>query len=157
MGLNGTVLTAREIMRPRSSLTVLRPEHSIISAIELFTKHKISGAPVVDDKGDLVGVLSELDCLRELASDEFYDVDQFEERTVGDLMSTTMATVDASMDIYGVADHFVSKGVRRLPVMEGGRLIGQVSRRDVLDGVRKMHKKRTTKKIYPDYPRPPMP
>lgn len=150
-------MTAREIMKPRGSLTVLRPEATVFSALRTFTKLRISGAPVVNASDDLVGILSELDCLRELSSNEFYDTDQFEEQLVGDLMTTAMHTIDASLDIYSVAGFFVSKGVRRLPVLEGGRLVGQVSRRDVLVGVQKLHKKRITKKVYPDYSRPPMP
>ena len=155
--MNAKVLTARDIMQPRDSLTVLRVEATVFSAIKLFTKHKISGAAVVNAEGDVIGVLSELDCLRELASDEFYDAEQFEEQLVGDLMTKDPHTIDTAMDIYAVADFFVTKGVRRLPVLEGGRLVGQVSRRDVLRGVEQMRKKRITRKVYPDYPRPPMP
>ena len=66
--------TARDVMT--HSLITLTPEMSIFEAIRKLISNKISGAPVLDSNGEMVGVLSELDCLGILASDQFHADDQ---------------------------------------------------------------------------------
>lgn len=107
----------------------LTPETHLFKAIDLLLAHRVSGAPVVDADGNLVGVLSENDCLRGILSGAY-----FEEScgTVASLMSRAVETIDADADILKAAEHFVSRGRRRLPVTDQGRLIGQISRRDLL-------------------------
>ncbi len=146
------VLTARDIMT--TSLHTLGPDASIFEAIQLLTTKEISGAPVVNGEGRLVGVLSELDCLRVLSSDEFYAGQQQEAGTVKDFMTVTGQTIPPDMGIYAIAHYFLTKPVRRLPVVDEERLVGQVSRRDVLRGIQKMSKERLPHKHYPDYREP---
>jgi len=74
------ILTAQDLMT--TSLITFRPDQAILDAIQVLTKNGISGGPVIDDEGRLVGILSELDCLRMLASDEFYQEEQEEEGAV---------------------------------------------------------------------------
>ena len=134
------VLTARDIMA--TSLITLRPEMSIFKAIRVLVGRGISGAPVVDSKGAMIGVLSELDCLRILSSDEFYDGQQEEAGTVKHFMTGAGQSIPPHLGIYAVAHYFLTQPIRRLPVVEGGRLVGQVSRRDVLVGIESMAKQR---------------
>ena len=117
----------RDVMA--TSLVTLRPEQAIRDAIAALLKAKISGAPVVDAAGALVGVLSEKDCLRVFASSAYF---QSGEGTVGDYMSRTIRSVAPDDDVFKVADLFLTNHFRRLPVLEGGKLVGQVSRRDIL-------------------------
>jgi CBS domain-containing protein len=128
--------TARDIMA--TSLVTLRAEDSIFHAIRVLLTRKISGAPVVDDEGRMVGVLSELDCLRVLSSDEFYAGHQEEAGTVGHFMTGAFRTIPPDLDLYAIAHYFLTTPIRRLPVVEGDRLVGQVSRRDVLRGIQRM-------------------
>lgn len=145
--------TAMEIMV--SSVTTFAPEMSIFSAIHTLTSKKISGAPVVDREGTVIGILSEHDCLRVLSSDEFYAGQQEEEGLVKDFMTEPGLTIPPDMGIYAIAHYFLTKPVRRLPVVKHGKLLGQVSRRDVLKAVEEMSRKRQpNRKQYPDY-RPP--
>ena len=72
---------AQEIMT--SDLETIRPELAIFDAIRILLRNQISGAPVVDVDGVLLGILSELDCLEVLARGEFYDDDRSEEGTEG--------------------------------------------------------------------------
>ena len=146
------VPTAQEIMV--TSLVTLRPGMLLTDAMALLLSKRVSGAPVVDDEGRLVGMLSELDCLRVLSSDEFYAGDQEGMGRVADFMTEMAVTITPDTDLYGIAHYFLTKGVRRLPVIRDGKLIGQVSRRDVLRQVDETARKRATRKRYPDYREP---
>ena len=121
--------TAREIMT--TQLITLQPKMTVAEAIKTLLSHKISGAPVVDPDGALLGVLSEFDCLRAIANQQFHE-SMDETGLVEDLMTRGGQTIGPEMDLFQVAQAFVSRRVRRLPVLEGDRLLGQVSRRDVL-------------------------
>ena len=111
------------------SLVTFRPETDVLDAIQKLVKHRISGAPVVNDRGELVGMLSELDCTK-VALDAGYYGDAG--GPVSEFMTTGVETVDAQMNIIDLAQKFQETGFRRFPVLEGNRLVGQISRRDVL-------------------------
>ena len=127
------VPVARDFMATK--LITLRPDMDIFAAIDELLKHHISGAPVVDAEQRLVGILSEKDCLRVVAGGAFH---RSAGGSVGDYMSREVQTVDPEADVFRVADIFLSRSFRRLPVLEDGRLIGQVSRRDVLEASRRI-------------------
>ena len=146
------ILTARDLMT--TSLLVFRPEQTLLEAIESLIKRSVSGAPVVDEEGRMIGMLSELDCLRMLASDEFYFQQQEEGALVKQFMSTGGRTVPPDLGIYAISHYFLTSPIRRLPVVQHEKLIGQVSRRDVLRGMEEMSRKRLVRKRYPDYREP---
>lgn len=109
-------------------------EHmDLFKAIDVLLTHRISGAPVIDTAGHLIGLLSESDCLRSILSGSY-----FEEvgGSVNSVMTGVVETIDADADIIKAAEHFIHKGRRRLPVLEDGRLVGQISRRDILRAVK---------------------
>ncbi len=145
------VLTARDVMT--HSLITLTPETSIYEAIRKLVSGSISGAPVLDADRKMVGVLSELDCLGVLASDQFHTEDHI--ASVSEYMSTEFETISPDTDIYTLAMYFRDKPVRRFPVVDpSGELVGQVSRRDVLKGIEEIRKQKTQRKHYPDYREP---
>jgi CBS domain-containing protein len=129
-------LTARDIMI--TNVITLRPETGILDAIDVLIRNRISGAPVVDADGRLVGMLSELDCLRMLAGSEYWEQDCRENGTASMLMTEAAHWIPSSMGIYSIADYFLTHAVRRLPVVDDGKLTGQVSRRDALTGIQRM-------------------
>ena len=90
---------------------------------------RIAGAPVVNDQGDLIGMLSELGCLK-IALNAGYYGDWG--GPVADYMTPNVETVDAQMSIIDLAQKFLDSGFRRFPVLRNNRLVGQISRRDVL-------------------------
>ena len=110
-------------------LVMLTPEMDIHRAIKLLLKHRISGAPVVDERGNLMRILSKKDCLK-VAFDASYHKELG--GPVTDYMTRQVQTIDADMDIVEVAESFLRGPYRRFPVMEDGRLVGQISRHDVL-------------------------
>ena len=105
------------------------PDMDIHRAIKVLLKHRISGAPVVDDQGDLVGILSKKDCLRVAFSASYH---QEWGGHVARVMSREVQTVDAQSDVEEVAELFLNSPFRRFPVMKNGRLVGVISRHDVL-------------------------
>jgi len=134
------ILTAQEIMT--TDVITLEPEMSIFKAIRVLVGKGISGAPVVNRDGAMLGVLSELDCLRILSSDEFYAGQQEEAGTVKHFMTGAGQTIPPEMGLYAIAHYFLTLPIRRLPVIEEGVLIGLVSRRDVLVGIETMARER---------------
>lgn len=146
------VPTAAEIMTRK--LVTIDPDLSIFAAMRVLLRNRISGAPVVDADGALIGILSELDCLKVLANGEFYDDDHSEKGTVRDYMTRVAQSVRSDVDVYTLAQYFLDHSVRRIPVVEDGVLMGQISRRDVLRTIEETGKKRIPRKHYPDYREP---
>ena len=110
-------------------LVTFKPDMDVMDAIHELVKQRIAGAPVVDDKGDLVGMLSELDCLKVALNAGYYGDWG---GPVAGYMSTSVESVDADMNIVDLAQKFLESGFRRFPVLRNNRLVGQISRRDAL-------------------------
>ncbi len=110
-------------------LVTLHPQTNVVEALSVLLDKKISGAPVVDDTGALVGVLSEVDLMKIIIQDSYYDEAA---GVVGDFMRFPVDTVEADTDIYSLAERFLTEHRRRYPVVRHGKLVGQISRRDVL-------------------------
>ena len=111
------------------TLVTFKPETDVLDAVHVLVKHRIAGAPVVDDEGNLLGMLSEYDCMK-VALDAGYHGTWG--GPVREFMSDGVETVDADMSIIDLAQVFIRKKFRRFPVMQDTRLVGQISRRDVL-------------------------
>ncbi len=125
--MNPKSALVRDYMAGR--LVKFKPDMDVLDAIHELVQNRIAGAPVVDDQGELVGMLSELDCLRVGLNAGYYgDLGG----PVADFMTTDVDTVDADMNIVDLAQKFLNSGFRRFPVLRNNRLVGQVSRRDVL-------------------------
>ena len=112
-----------------ASLVTFRPDMEILRAISLLVEKRISGAPVVDERGNLVGVLSEQDCIQVALRAGYHE--EFGGR-VSEFMSREVETIDADASILQLAEKFVNARYRRYPVLDDNRLVGQISRRDVL-------------------------
>lgn len=110
-------------------LVTFHPETDVLDAIHELVSHSIAGAPVTDDHGDLVGMLSELDCMK-IALHAGYHGEWG--GPVSEYMTSDTETVEADMSIIDLAQRFLDTGFRRFPVVKEHRLVGQISRRDVL-------------------------
>ena len=122
------MLTAREIMT--DDLVTVRPEDAIEDAIQLMLKEEISGLPVTNEQGHLVGVITEFALLGIV-----YD-HQIKNQTVEQHMTRELITVDIDDPVSRVADLCIVHRVRRVPVMKNGQLVGIIARRDVLRALR---------------------
>ncbi len=118
------------------NVVTFHPSQSIVEAMDTFLEKGISGAPVVDEHGKLVGIISEVDCLKIMVDEAYYNLPHGK-ITVAQYMSHKVATVSINSDILDVATKFLSTNYRRYPVIdENGKLAGQISRRDVLQATR---------------------
>jgi CBS domain-containing protein len=118
------MLTAGAIMT--TDLVTVRPDVSIEDAIELLLGRQISGLPVIDDDGRLVGMITEF-ALLAVAYDR-----RVKNHTVSQHMTREVITVDFNDPVNRIADLCIVHRVRRVPVMQDGRLVGIIARRDVL-------------------------
>jgi CBS domain-containing protein len=112
-----------------TDLRALRPETPILDAVDFLLKHRVTGAPVVDESGRILGMLSEKDCLKLLAKGVDGEVPQ---GTVSDFMTSELVTIPPDMNVYFAAGLFLTLTVRRLPVVEDGKLVGAITRFDIL-------------------------
>ncbi len=131
--MNRSPILARNIMVTK--LVTLHPEMDSFEAIDLLLKYRISGAPVVDQDRNYLGVFSERCSLSFLVEGAY---DQLPSSQVFSYMDTEATTIDEEMDILSIAQIFLHSHARRLPVVTEGKLVGQISRRDVLSAVQAM-------------------
>jgi CBS domain-containing protein len=112
-----------------------RPEMTVHQAMDLLLEHEVSGLPVVDERGDVVGILTERDCLNTVFEAAYH---LGAGRTVAETMTRGVETVDADGDLFAAIDLFRTRPYRRFPVLQGTHLVGVLSRRDVLRALRAM-------------------
>lgn len=130
---------ARDIMETR--LITLAPEMDVFDGVEVLIKHRISGAPVVDEEHQLLGIFSEKSVMKVLV-DATYE--QRPSHRVDAFMNRQPRTIDGNMALVSIAQIFLTTPFRRLPVISNGKLVGQVSRRDVVEAAHKLVKSQPT-------------
>ena len=127
-------ITARELMTTAG--TVLRSDQTLADAIAVLIDRKESGVPVVDSDRKLVGVISEFDCIKAIIETSFHQDGKPGVRAIAELMNREVRSVGPDADVYTIAHLFIAHGIRRVPVVDQGELVGIVSRSDVLQGIR---------------------
>ncbi len=126
-------------------VVTVTPETSLKDAASLLSTRKISGVPVVDASGTVVGILSEADILAKESGERprggllgwllEADVtlgDKIRARTVGEAMTAPAITIAPNRPVHEAAARMVSESVNRLPVVEDGKLVGIVTRADLV-------------------------
>lgn len=120
---------AKDIMITK--LITLTPDMDVLEAIGMLLKHRISGAPVVDPEGRVLGVFSERCCMDVLIKASY---EQLPSSQIFPFVDTEARSITEETDLLTIAQIFLSTPTRRLPVVrEGGYLVGQISRRDLLE------------------------
>ena len=105
------------------------PDEDIIHAMRILLDKHLSGGPVLDSSGQIVGILSQKDCLAIVYQAAYHQdwggqVEQY--------MSRKVEHIDADTTIYDAADKFLHSSYRRFPVLRNGQLVGQISRHDIM-------------------------
>ncbi|MCO4755908.1 MAG: CBS domain-containing protein [Bacteriovoracaceae bacterium] len=128
----------RDVMS--SPVIALTEKHTVYDALITFNKYKISTIPVVLGSNDygLVGVVSEGECLKYLAHNLFYD--EMTSDSVGVIMKRDVVCIERNMDIFELEELFQKHKIRHAPVIEAGRVVGSVSRSDILKHLEKFTK-----------------
>ncbi len=130
-----TPLSVRDYMT--RDLITFKPDQSVEEVIDLLIKHRISGGPVVDEDGKLVGIISEGDCIKHISESRYFNM-PLEDSTVASRMICDVETIDGNMDIFDAANKFLTVRRRRFPILENGRLVGQISQKDILKATVKL-------------------
>ncbi len=118
-------------------LITFRPEQSIEEVIDSLIKNKISGAPVVNSNNELVGIISEGDCIKFISESRYYNM-PMENNQIEHRMVKNVETIDGNMNIFDAANKFLSEKRRRFPIVENGKLVGQISQKDILKATVKL-------------------
>ena len=119
------------------NLTTFHPDDTIDHVIDVLTKKKISGGPVMDSHGKLVGIISEGDCLKEIIKGQYTNTPKFP-APVAELMTADVYTMDPDLSIFDAAQQFLKLRIRRFPIVKDGKLIGQISLSDIVRAIPKL-------------------
>lgn len=126
-------LTVREYMTVNP--TVFHPDMNVFTAIRELVHRKITGAPVLDKQGHIVGVFSELDCMKVTLAAAYHEEMPGQ---VAEFMTTDFKAIEGETSIAEVAELFTRYSLRQFPVIEKGHLIGVISRVDILKALMKI-------------------
>lgn len=113
-------------------IMTVKQDADALASIKQLLDHKITCAPVLDQSGKLVGMFSEKDCMK-FALDASYN--QGVSGKVSEFMNNEIVTVNAESSIFDLADKFKDSSVRSFPVFDDKKLVGIVSRTDVLRAI----------------------
>lgn len=107
----------------------VRAEDELMQVLHLLIEHDVSGVPVLDGAGNLVGILTERDCIRTALQAGYHDEHG---GPVARFMTSAVHTLHPDDSLMDAAELFASSPFRRCPVLRDGRLVGLISRRDVI-------------------------
>ena len=119
------MISAKDVMS--KSVTTVREEANIREVIHLLVEKSVTGMPVVSEDGRLLGIVTEKDILRML----LYDRD-VKEKTAADLMTTEIVWFDEDEDLMNIFKSLVEADFRRVPILSNGKLVGIISRADII-------------------------
>ena len=112
-------------------LITFKADQPVLEVMDVLIKNRISGGPVVNAKGELVGIISEGDCMKQISESRYFNM-PMNDTIVENHMVKNVDTINESMNIFDVATLFYKSNRKRFPVLRNGKLVGQISRRDVL-------------------------
>ncbi len=121
-----------------TELITFKPDQKVINVVEMLIKYKISGGPVVNDRNELVGIISEGDCLKQISESRYYNM-PMEDDIVEQRMIKNVQTIDGNMNVFDAANVFLESKHRRFPIIDNGKLVGQISQKDILKAALKLN------------------
>lgn len=121
-------------MVPRRELVTFQPDTEIREVVKTLLKHEITGAPVVDENGALLGLIDDKDCLKVLIDAAYYN--NMQRMTVANYTTNVMKTISDKANVVEAANAFSRTIYKRLLILnEDGELVGQISRQDILRAI----------------------
>ena len=118
-------------------LITFKPEQTIEEVVTSLINNKISGGPVVNERFELVGIISEGDCLKQISDSRYYNM-PLEQDKVENRMIKNVETIDGNMNVFDAAKKFLDSKIRRFPIVQDGKLVGQISQKDILKAAIKL-------------------
>ena len=122
-----------------TNVITFKADQEIVDVTEKILQKKISGAPVVNNNGEIIGIITEKDCLRVIYDEKYHNLFPNQGK-VTNYMSKKVITVDYNIKIHELASPFMNSNFRRYPVLRNGKMVGVISRRDVLKACKKIKK-----------------
>ena len=120
------------------NLITFKENQPIEDVIETLINNRISGGPVVNSNNELIGIISEGDCMKQISESRYYNLPIDQNNTVQKAMVKEVETIDGNMNIFDAANKFLESKRRRFPIVENGKLVGQISQKDILKAALKM-------------------
>ena len=120
-----------------TKLITFKPEQHMDEVIQTLLKYKISGGPVVNDDNELIGVISEGDCMKEVVRGKYNNMPNLN-GMVAEHMTRDVISIPPETNIFDAAKMFLDKRIRRFPVVNRGKLVGQISQKDIMRAVHNM-------------------
>src|SRR5437667_12223303 len=117
-------MIARDIMTSR--VVTIDPEASAQDAAQLLYQNRISGLPVVDADGKIVGIITEADIISKVNREGL---------CVADIMSHNIVAINEETPVSEIAALLTERKIKRVPVVQNGKLVGIVSRADIVHAV----------------------
>lgn len=114
-----------------TNLITFKSNQSVDYVMGCLIKYRISGGPVVNEQNELVGLISETDCIKQISESRYYNM-PMENQSIEKYMAKNVDTIDGNMNIFDAASKFINSKRRRFPIVENGKLVGQISQKDVL-------------------------
>lgn len=126
-----------DYMVSRNRLITFSPYLKVVEAMEILVSNDISGACVIDENDCLLGMISEGDCMEKIANSRYYNI-PLHDQIVYEYMDSNIESINSEQNIFDVANLFCSSNRNRFPVVEDNRVVGQISRKDVLKAALEM-------------------
>ena len=121
-------MIARDIMTRK--VCTIQPEASAQEAAQLLDQMRISGLPVVDGDGKIIGIITEADIISKVDREGLH---------VADIMSHEVIFVSEETSVSEIAMMLTERKIKRVPVVNDGKLVGIVSRADIVHAVAQGH------------------
>ena len=121
--------TVRDCMS--KNMVLFNKDQSVIEVVEKLIKYRISGGPVINEKDEVIGIISEGDCIKQISESRYYNM-PMEATSIEKYMSTQLETISPDENLFDVAELFIRSKKRRFPVVENKKIVGVVSQKDIL-------------------------
>ena len=115
------------------AVIVLKPDMRLTDAIKVMLKHNTSAVPVVDAQQDLIGIITEYDVMN------FAFSGHAAETTVAEVMIRDVVTFTPDTDVETLVNFCAKRRMHRVPIVEGQKVVGMVSRRDILREIDRLY------------------
>ncbi len=125
-------ILVRDYMKPVTEY--FSPNTSVEEVVKILMKNKLVGAPVLDENKQLIGFITEKDCLKQMVNDSYYSQDH---QVARDIMREHPLSVAPNSDIISLAEEMIGRRPKLYPVVENGKVIGLITRSDVLKALSK--------------------
>lgn len=127
-------IRVRDIMTTKYA--TLSPKQTVVSAAKILMEYRQSAAPVVNEQNELVGLMSEADCMREALIEGYFNEGA---TLVADLMTPSPDTISPGAELSAVTETFLNNRRRLMPVIEADTLVGILDRQGILKALVKNH------------------